>query len=123
MTRTHDEVRDLPESKRTSWTALTAPVGVKQAIGVFEARWKLQILFQLFGGEVRRFSDLERAIPGVSQKMLAQQLRQLERDGMVERSTYAQTPPKVEYRLSAWGQSLCPVLDALLQWRDAAPKA
>ncbi len=119
MTRTHEKVRDLPASKRDPWTALNAPRGVKNAIKVFEARWKLEILFQLFGGKVQCFSDLERAIPGVSQKMLAQQLRQLERDGMVERVAYAETPPRVEYKLTLWGQSLCPVLDALLRWSDA----
>jgi DNA-binding HxlR family transcriptional regulator len=119
MTRTHEEVRGLPASKHGAWTALTAPGGVKDAIGVFEARWKLEILFQLFGGKVRRFSDLERAIEGVSQKMLAQQLRQLERDGVVERTVHAEIPPRVEYKLTAWGQSLCPVLDALLRWSDA----
>ncbi len=83
---------------------------------MLEGRWKLLILFQLFGGEVRRFSDLERAIPAVTQKMLAQQLRQLERDGIVRRKVYPEVPPKVEYSLSEWGQSLCPALDALLTW-------
>ncbi|MEZ6023942.1 MAG: helix-turn-helix domain-containing protein [Hyphomonadaceae bacterium] len=120
MTRTHEEVRDLPESKRAAWTRITAPRGVERAIDVFEGRWKLDILFQLFGGAVMRFSDLERAIPGVSQKMLAQQLRQLERDGVVQRVVHAEVPPKVEYRLTPWGQALCPVLDALLKWSDEA---
>lgn len=77
------------------------------------------ILFNLFGGRVLRFSDLERAIPAISQKMLAQQLRSLERDGIVLRTVHPQVPPRVEYRLSEWGQSLCPALDALLQWREA----
>lgn len=79
------------------------------------------ILFQLFGGQVRRFSDLERAIPGVSQKMLIQQLRQLESDGVVGRIVHHQVPPKVEYHLTEWGQSLCPALDALLLWAEGAP--
>lgn len=78
-------------------------------------------MFRLFSGKVLRFSDLERAIPGVSQKMLTQQLRRLEKDGVLERIVYAQTPPKVEYKLTAWGQSLCPALDSLLKWRDARP--
>lgn len=65
-----------------------------------------------------RYSDLERLIPGISQKMLAQQLRQLEADGMVSRKLYPQVPPKVEYRLTEWGQALCPALDALLQWGE-----
>jgi DNA-binding HxlR family transcriptional regulator len=64
---------------------------------------------------VQRYSDLEKLIPGISQKMLAQQLRQLETDGIVARKLYPQVPPKVEYRLTAWGQALCPALDALLK--------
>jgi DNA-binding HxlR family transcriptional regulator len=52
----------------------------------------------------------------VSQKVLTQQLRQLERDGIVRRVVYPQVPPKVEYALTDWGQALCPVLDALLKW-------
>jgi len=51
--------------------------------------------------------------------MLAQQLRQLEADGIVERTVHSQVPPKVEYRLTAWGESLCPALDALLKWAEA----
>jgi DNA-binding HxlR family transcriptional regulator len=124
MTRTHEEVRDLPESKwpDSKWTASSAAAGVQAALKVVEGRWKLEIMFRLFGGHVLRFSDLERAIPGVSQKMLAQQLRQLEQAGVVERIVYAQTPPKVEYKLTAWGQSLCPAIDSLLQWLDARPR-
>ena len=58
---------------------------VEAALRLLEGRWKLVILFQLFGGRMLRFSDLERAIPGISQKMLIQQLRQMERDGIVRR--------------------------------------
>ncbi|MCW0217922.1 MAG: helix-turn-helix transcriptional regulator [Prosthecobacter sp.] len=89
---------------------------MEKALRKLEGRWKFLILFQLFGGQVMRFSDLERAIPAVTQKMLAQQLRQLEKDGIVHRTVYAVVPPKVEYTLTPWGQSLCPVLDALLKW-------
>jgi DNA-binding HxlR family transcriptional regulator len=64
--------------------------------------------------------DLEKLITGISQKMLAQQLRQLEDDGIVVRTVYQQVPPKVDYRLTEWGQMLCPALDALLAWRSAA---
>ncbi|WAC48289.1 helix-turn-helix domain-containing protein [Asticcacaulis sp. SL142] len=121
MTRTDEKVRDLPESKRDEYTAHTAAQSVQNIIRVLEGRWKLVILFQLFGGQVRRFSDLERSIPGVSQKMLIQQLRQLEADGVVARIVHAQVPPKVEYHLTDWGQSLCPVLDKLLLWAESAP--
>lgn len=98
------------------FTPLTAAQSVSEILKILEGRWKLAILFQLFGGNVRRFSDLERAIPGISQKMLIQQLRQMERDGIVRRIVHHQSPPKVEYRLTDWGQDLCPVLDGLLQW-------
>ncbi|MGQ9367556.1 winged helix-turn-helix transcriptional regulator [Azospirillum sp. ST 5-10] len=89
---------------------------VEEALKFLEGRWKLTILFRLFGGQVRRFSELEKAIPGISQKMLIQQLRQMEADGIVRRIVHHQVPPKVEYGLTDWGQALCPALDALLRW-------
>ncbi|SCM75294.1 conserved hypothetical protein [uncultured Pleomorphomonas sp.] len=88
---------------------------------LLEGRWKLVILFHLFGGRIMRFSDLERAIPGISQKMLIQQLRQMEGDGIVRRIVHHQVPPKVEYALTDWGQDLCPALDALLTWAANRP--
>lgn len=105
-----------------SYSADLASQSIQNVIRALEGRWKLVILFQLFGGRVQRFSDLERAIPGVSQKMLIQQLRQLEADGVVARIVHPQVPPKVEYHLTDWGQSLCPALDALLIWAEAAPE-
>ena len=76
------------------------------------------ILFHLFGGKVRRLSELRRAIPAVSEKMLIQQRRQMKRDGVVRRFVHHQVPPKVEYSLTEWGQALCPALDALLKLVD-----
>jgi len=121
MTSTHQKVGYLPEGKRVDHTPLTAASGVEQVIRMLEGRWKLVILFHLFGGNLLRFSDLERAIPAISQKMLIQQLRQMETDGIVTRIVHHQVPPKVEYELTAWGQSLCPALDALLKWAEAKP--
>lgn len=105
----------------TRYTPVSAAEDVEAALRLLEGRWKLLILFHLFGGKVMRFSELERAIPAVTQKMLGQQLRQMEKDGIVVRTVYAQVPPKVEYRLTEWGQSLCPALDALLKWADRRP--
>lgn len=105
------------------YTPDTAAADVGDVIKLLDGRWKLLIVFHLFDGKVQRYSDLERLIPDISQKMLAQQLRQLEADGLVSRTVYPQVPPKVEYRLTSWGQSLCPVLDAMLKWaerKDAA---
>jgi DNA-binding HxlR family transcriptional regulator len=104
-------------------TPVTAADGVEQAFKVLEGRWKLVILFHLFGGALLRFSELERAIPAISQKMLIQQLRQMEHDGIVGRIVHHQVPPKVEYALTEWGQSLCPALDALLKWAALKPMA
>ncbi len=97
--------------------------GVENVLRILEGRWKLVILFQLFGGAVLRFSELERSIPGISQKMLIQQLRQMESDGIVRRIVHHQVPPKVEYCLTEWGQALCPALDALLTWAINKPDA
>ena len=93
-----------------------AASGAEAALKLIEGRWKLVILFHLFDKGVLRFSELERAIPAVSQKMLIQQLRELERDGIVSRAVYPQVPPKVEYGLTEWGREMCPALDALLEW-------
>jgi DNA-binding HxlR family transcriptional regulator len=108
---------------RVEYTVLTAAEGVEQAFRMLEGRWKLLVLFHLFGGRLLRFSDLERALPGISQKMLIQQLRQMEGDGIVRRIVHPQVPPKVEYGLTEWGQALCPALDALLCWAEQRPVA
>ena len=76
------------------------------------------ILFPLFYGKVQRFSDLERRVSGISQKMLAQQLRSFEREGLVLRTDYEEVPPRVDYRLTPWGQKLCPVMDSMLEWAE-----
>ena len=116
MARTDKKVGYLPRGKSEPLTPSSAAEGVEAALKILEGRWKLVILFHLFGGKVLRFSDLERAIPAISQKMLIQQLRQMEGDGIVRRIVHHQVPPKVEYCLTDWGQALCPALDALLQW-------
>jgi DNA-binding HxlR family transcriptional regulator len=98
-----------------------AASGVEGAFRILEGRWKMVIIFHLFARGTLRFSALERAIPGVSQKMLIQQLRELERDGIVRRTVYPQVPPRVEYALTEWGQAMCPALDALLEWAAQRP--
>ena len=93
--------------------ATSCPAEVTLAI--IGGRWKVLILFQLFQG-VKRFSELFRSLPGITQKMLTQQLREMERDGIVQRTVYPQVPPKVEYRLSARGETLQPVVRAMCRW-------
>ena len=82
---------------------------------VIGARWKVVILWFLFQ-ETKRFSDLLRSMTGITQKMLTQQLRELERDRIVQRKVYPQVPPKVEYSLTPLGRSLKPIVDAMHRW-------
>ncbi len=103
---------------RKIYTPSTAAADVQDVIKLLEGRWKLMLLFHLFDGKVQRYSDFEKLIPQISQKMLSQQLKKLEADGIVHRTVYPQVPPKVEYRLTEWGQAFCPALDALLHWAE-----
>ena len=120
MARTHEKVRYLPESKvpetpgHTSedWSADAA----EEAFKLLEGRWKMMIVFHLFDKGTMRFSELERAIPPASQKMLIQQLRDLEGKRIVQRPIYQEIPPRVDYRLTALGQALRPALQELVRW-------
>jgi DNA-binding HxlR family transcriptional regulator len=118
MTRTNKKVRCRRKSRAYSGPSAAADAArdTEQALRMLEGRWKLVIVFHLFVNPVLRFSELEHAIPAASQKMLIQQLRGLERDGIVRRTVYPQVPPKVEYALTKFGQALCPALDAILKW-------
>ncbi|MBO0800017.1 MAG: helix-turn-helix transcriptional regulator [Blastocatellia bacterium] len=82
---------------------------------VVGGRWKIPILFHLFQG-VKRFSELRHAIGGISQKVLTQQLRELERRGIILRKVYPQVPPRVEYSLTEIGETLKPLIDEMCQW-------
>lgn len=90
---------------------------VEAAIGLIDGKWKSVILFHLMAGTLR-FNEIRRQIPNVTQRMLTNQLRELEEDGLIQRKVYAQVPPKVEYSLSDLGHSMSPVLLALKQWGD-----
>ena len=91
---------------------------VEAAISLIDGKWKCVILFHLLRGTAR-FNELRRRLPGLTQRMLTNQLRELEQDGLITRTVYAQVPPKVEYSPSPLGRSLEPVLEALKAWGDA----
>lgn len=115
-----------PDSRPTTSPASTCSISrVEHALGVLRGRWKLLIIHHLLIRRPRRFSDLERAIPEVTQKMLVQQLRALESDGVVRRIVYDEVPPHVEYELTSAGAELATALYALHDWaaqsRIAAP--
>src|SRR5262245_39978210 len=84
-------------------------------LNVIGGRWKIPILWHL-AQETKRFSELQRSVAGITQKMLTQQLRELERDGVVNRRVYPEVPPKVEYSLTPLGRSLEPVVGAMCRW-------
>jgi DNA-binding HxlR family transcriptional regulator len=105
-------------SHKKIYTTESAAHDVNAVLQLLRGRWKLLILFHLFDGKIQRFSDLERLVSGISQKMLAQQLRSLEHDGLLTRTIYNEKPIRVDYRLTTWGQQLCPVLDGMLKWAD-----
>jgi DNA-binding HxlR family transcriptional regulator len=84
-------------------------------IAAIGGRWKIVILWHLYGGKLR-FSELRRKMPGISQKMLTEQLRQLAGHGLVTRTVYAEVPPRVEYAATPLGESLRPVITAIGDW-------
>jgi DNA-binding HxlR family transcriptional regulator len=88
---------------------------IERTLGVIGGVWKVLIIRELLPG-TKRYSDLHRAIGGVTHKMLTQQLRELERDGVVRRKVYSQVPPKVEYSLTSGGLELTPILKAMHSW-------
>ena len=88
---------------------------VEITLQIIGGRWKVLIIRELLLG-VRRFGELQRALPGVTQKMLTQQLREMEKDGIIHREVYPEIPPKVEYSLTSLGESLQPILHAMHEW-------
>lgn len=89
---------------------------VEVTIGVIGGKWKSLILYYLIEKKVVRFGEFRKLLPRVTAQMLTAQLRELEADGLVHRKVYTQVPPKVEYRLSAFGQTLAPVIYAMTEW-------
>ncbi|MGG1312638.1 MULTISPECIES: winged helix-turn-helix transcriptional regulator [Cohnella] len=85
-------------------------------LAVIGGKWKLIILWHLGLGGTKRFSELKRLIPSITQKMLTNQLRELEDDGLVHRKVYAEVPPRVEYSLTEYGEKLMPILKLMYQW-------
>jgi DNA-binding HxlR family transcriptional regulator len=91
---------------------------VERTFAVIGGRWKPLILFHLRGGK-RRFNELRRLIPDVTQRMLTQHLRELESDGVISRTVHPVVPPHVDYALTLLGHTLLPVLNAMAAWGDS----
>ncbi|MGE7388101.1 winged helix-turn-helix transcriptional regulator [Streptomyces sp. NPDC004126] len=90
--------------------------GIAAAMAVIDGKWKVSLLWELERSPHRRFGELRRLVPGVSEKVLAAQLRELETDGIVHREVYDEVPPRVEYSLTPLGEELNGALEALGEW-------
>ena len=90
---------------------------VETTLDVIGGKWKGVILYHV--AETKRFNELQRLIPGINRRMLTLQLRELERDGLIHREVYREVPPKVEYSLTAIGQTLTPLILLMCDWGEA----
>jgi DNA-binding HxlR family transcriptional regulator len=91
---------------------------VEVTIGVIGGKWKSVLLYHLIRNRVIRFGELRRLIPKATAQMLTAQLRELEADGVIHREVYPQVPPKVEYSLTPFGESLAPIIRAMTNWGE-----
>jgi DNA-binding HxlR family transcriptional regulator len=88
---------------------------MRRAFALLSGKWKLEIMW-LLNQQTYRFGELRKAIPGISQHMLTAQLRELEVDGLVLRTVFAEVPPRVEYEITAKARGLGPAMEALTVW-------
>lgn len=89
---------------------------VETALEILVGKWKPVILFQLFTNGTMRFSELQKALPDITKKMLTSQLRELEYHDIVHRKIYRQIPPKVEYSITEYGRGMTPLMKAMNEW-------
>lgn len=89
---------------------------LEQTLSMIGGKWKLVILWHLASQEVLRYSQLRRLLPGITHKMLSQKLKELEKDGLINRVQYNEMPPKVEYSTTEKGQSVKPILEEMHKW-------
>lgn len=101
---------------------VVSPCPIMTALSVIGGKWKPIILWVIRDGTMR-FGEIRRAIPPITQKMLTQHLRELEKDGVVRRRVHPAMPPKVEYSLTAYGRTLRPMLDAIAAWGEGHQKS
>lgn len=88
---------------------------MRRAFGLLSGKWKLEIMW-LLNQRIYRFGELRKAIPGITQHMLTAQLRELENDGLVTRTVFAEVPPRVEYEITQKARGLGPMMEALMAW-------
>ena len=97
--------------------AMVVQAEFRRAVGMISGRWKLEILWLLSHG-TRRFGELKRGLPGITQHMLTAQLRALERDGLIKRTIFAEVPPRVEYENTDAARRLRPIFIEIVKWAE-----
>ncbi|MFT5657892.1 MAG: DNA-binding HxlR family transcriptional regulator [Gammaproteobacteria bacterium] len=113
--KAYSQKNNLQQQSSTESSSEFSGCPVNTAIEVIGGKWKVIILYQL-RGKTLRFGELKQIIPKITQKMLSQQLRELEKNKLVTRKVYAQVPPKVEYTSTELAEKLNPALDMLCEW-------
>ncbi|WP_245622307.1 winged helix-turn-helix transcriptional regulator [Devosia epidermidihirudinis] len=108
----------IETKQHPAWDVYKATCPTRQVLDCIADKWAVLVIGLLNGG-TRRFGEMRKSIEGVSQKMLTQTLRSLERDGIVSRRVYASVPPKVEYTLTPLGQSLAGIVESLRVWSES----
>jgi DNA-binding HxlR family transcriptional regulator len=121
QTSTHFFVPTTEDERSTCLGPDGSVAHVARLMRMIQGRWKLPILFRLFADPSMRTLQLLRDLPGVSQKMLTQHLRELAGDGLIERTDFGEKPLRVEYRISAKGRELLPVLIAMREFSVRHP--
>lgn len=106
----------MPRTRRHTG-ACSPGCAVEATLRLIDGKWKGVILYHLLEGTLR-FNEIRRRLASVTQRMLTNQLREMEADGLITRTVYAEVPPKVEYSLTERGRSLDPVIRALKTWSD-----
>ncbi|WP_440108755.1 winged helix-turn-helix transcriptional regulator [Paenibacillus sp. QZ-Y1] len=89
---------------------------VEASVNLIGGKWKILVLYHLISHKVKRFNELQRALPNITHRTLTRQLRELEEDNLISRRVYPEVPPKVEYMLTELGESLVPILIELQNW-------
>jgi DNA-binding HxlR family transcriptional regulator len=115
MKKMTDNIENGPSCTIGTGTLEAPPPEISAALKVLSGKWTLMILCQL-AKRVARFNELKKTIPGITQHMLTTSLRELEANGLIQRTIYAEVPPRVDYRMTPHGRSLKPVIEALAHW-------
>ena len=105
----------LSMEKQTNGGEINMHEEMRRAFALLSGKWKLEIMW-LLNQRIYRFEELRKAIPGITQHMLTAQLRELEADGLVSRTVFAEVPPRVEYAITAKARGLGPTMEALTAW-------